>query len=208
MEEYGYNPNNDPTLPAVAALGGADSPEMTEDSTGYRGWGNNTVSSARKPSTNLSSGIGMAVSDDGRRQSPVSPEHHPPSDGGRSGDPLVDGHNVADGSVIAGSMAATHGSGRGRTNVDAAGIHRGPSNASSSYSAAGRTEGSDDGVAADHGYTNYSEYAPYRPGAAVPVAYDDGAQPVIRDVSARRNTRIENPSVRPQAGNSGIAQNF
>jgi hypothetical protein len=38
--------------------------------------------------------------------------------------------------------------------------------------------------------------------------YGAGQQPVIRDVSARRNTRIENPSVFPQQGNSGIAQNF
>lgn len=35
-----------------------------------------------------------------------------------------------------------------------------------------------------------------------------GAPPVIRDVQARRNTRIESPSVFPQQGNAGIAQNF
>lgn len=35
-----------------------------------------------------------------------------------------------------------------------------------------------------------------------------GGHPVIRDVPARRNTRIENPSVFPQQGSSGIAQNF
>jgi hypothetical protein len=33
------------------------------------------------------------------------------------------------------------------------------------------------------------------------------AQPVIRDVQARRNTRIENPSHFPQQS-AGISQNF
>ncbi|KAL2833640.1 hypothetical protein BJY01DRAFT_224898 [Aspergillus pseudoustus] len=35
-----------------------------------------------------------------------------------------------------------------------------------------------------------------------------GGQPVIRDVQARRNTQIQNPSVFPRQGNAGIAQNF
>ncbi|KAL5333775.1 hypothetical protein BJX70DRAFT_380027 [Aspergillus crustosus] len=40
--------------------------------------------------------------------------------------------------------------------------------------------------------------------------YNDpyGGQPVIRDVQARRNTQIQNPSVFPRQGNAGIAQNF
>lgn len=186
VEEYGYNPNHDPTLPAV---GGADSPEMAEDASGYRGWGNNTTS-ARKPSTNLSSGIGMAVSDDGQHH-PSSPDQHPSSDGGHSEQPLVDGHNGVGAAGAAGGAAG--------------GVKRGPSNASSQYSAAGQTDDSDDRPA-EHGYdTNYSQYTPYRPGA---TNYEDTAQPVIQDVSARRNTKIENPSTMPRQGSSGIAANF
>lgn len=204
VEEYGYNPNHDPTLPAVGA--GADSPpEMSEDAGGYRGWGGASAtaagsSAARKASTNLSSangGIGMAYSDDGRQPSPGSPPHaHTNSEGGYSGEPLVDGHNAAEGAAI-GAATGTAG---------ASGVTRGPSNASSTYSAAGHTEGSDDGAGAyDHDYnTNYSQYAPYRPSQ---TNYDD--QPVIRDVSARRQTKLESPSVWPQQGNSGgISQNF
>lgn len=187
MEEYGYNPNNDPTLPAVG--GGADSPDMTEDASGYRGWGNQ-AGSARKPSTNLSSGggVGMAFSDDGQQMTQHS-GGAPMSDGGVSGDGLVDGAAAgAAGGIVGG------------------GVKRGPSNASSHYSAAGQTEDSEDLGPTEHGYdTNYSQFTPYRPTA---TNYDDGAQPVIQDVSARRNTRIENPSVLPKPGNSGIAANF
>ncbi|KAL9081932.1 MAG: hypothetical protein Q9159_006894 [Coniocarpon cinnabarinum] len=191
VEEYGYNPNNDPTLPAV---GGADSPDMTEDNSGYRGWGNNPAGSGRKPSTNLSSGIGMAVSDDGQHH-PVSPDNHTSSDGGHSEQPLVDGYNAA---PVAGAAGA------GGAAAEAGAMRRGPSNASSQYSAAGQTDDSED--RADHGYeTNYSQFTPYRPGA---TNYEDAAQPVIQDVSARRNTKIENPSTLPQRGNSGIAANF
>ena len=198
VEEYGYNPNNDPTLPAV---GSADSPDMTEDNGGYRGWGNNATGSARKPSTNLSSGIGMAVSDDGQHQA-NSPGHNTSSDGGHSEQPLVDGHSNA-------AMAAGAGAGATAVAAGAAGaegaMKRGPSNASSQYSAAGQTDDSDDRPA-EHGYdTNYSQYTPYRPGA---TNYEDNAQPVIQDVSARRNTKIEQPSTLPQRGNSGIAANF
>ncbi|KAI9717724.1 MAG: hypothetical protein M1828_007127 [Chrysothrix sp. TS-e1954] len=203
VEEYGYNPNEDPTLPAVAAAG-SDSPEMSQDTGGYRGWGNNAAgSSNRKQSTNLSSGIGMAVSDDGQRGSPGSPDHNTVSDGGHSADPLVDGA-VGAGAMGAAGAAAHHHHANGNAPGD--GVQRGPSNASSSYSNAARTDNSDEGPAGDLGYdTNYSQYAPYRPGA---TQYEDTTQPVIRDVSARRNTKIENPSVLPKQGNSGISQNF
>ncbi len=94
------------------------------------------------------------------------------------------------------------------TNAKYALKHNNP-NASSSYSAAGRTDNSDDGNgphAQSYGYeNNYSQYTPYNPGAG---GYGEADQPVIRDVSARRNTKIENPTVYPQQGNSGIAQNF
>ena len=52
VEEYGYNPNHDPTLPTVGMTA-----EMAEDSSGYRGWGNTTTSSNRKASTTLTSGM-------------------------------------------------------------------------------------------------------------------------------------------------------
>ncbi|OAT08529.1 hypothetical protein BDBG_04793 [Blastomyces gilchristii SLH14081] len=93
-------------------------------------------------------------------------------------------------------------------------VHRGPSNASSAYSNANRSDISDDipvpGVAP--GTAQYYDDPYYTDGAGQPggpfVDNPYGAPPVIRDVQARRNTRIENPSVFPQQGNAGIAQNF
>lgn len=209
VEEYGYNPNNDPTLPAVGGTHGSDSPEMTEDSGGYRGWGNTNPGSNRKPSTNLSSGIGQAISDDGNHNSPGSPGHTV-SDGGHSGDPLMNSAGAAGGATtVTGAAGATNST--GRTDGAEPGMKRGPSNASSSYSAAGQTDDSDDARGPEHTYdTNYSQYAPYRPGVnGFENAYDDGgSQPVIRDVSARRNTKIENPKALPTPGSSGIAANF
>lgn len=194
VEEYGYNPNEDPTLPAVGGPG-SDSPEMSEGTSGYRGWGNTAPSTARKASTNMSSGIGVAMSDDDRLQSPGSQQYASASDAGRSAENRMDGINEADG--VTGAAAA---------GMEANGIHRGPSNASSTYSATGQSEHSDDEATGEHGYeTNYSQYTPYRPGAS---QFQDTEQPVIRNVSARRNTKIENPSVVPRQGNSGIAQNF
>lgn len=94
-------------------------------------------------------------------------------------------------------------------------VRRGPSNASSSYSAAGRSDGSGDGaIGVAYGgqnpyydqyggnpYTDNDEYGGHPTGA--------GGQPVIRDVMARRNTRIENPAHYPQqTAQPGISQNF
>lgn len=62
VEDYSYNPNADPTIPAVAGMGGAggsDGYEMREDaSSGYRGWGSTTLagSTGRKASTTMSGG--------------------------------------------------------------------------------------------------------------------------------------------------------
>ncbi len=83
-------------------------------------------------------------------------------------------------------------------------VHRGPSNASSSYSVADGSDNSGDFALPAN---NYDTNAYYQPSSHDNNGYA-GQQPVIRDVSARRNTRIENPSVFPQQGNSGIAQNF
>jgi hypothetical protein len=200
VEEYGYNPNNDPTLPAVGLAG----TEMAEDQSGYRGWGGATNSSNRKASTTLTSGM-TGYSDSGSNpggyHSPGSPTlAH--SDV-QSNDPLVAGRREtldSDGVAALGSGPAA--------GQNASNIHRGPSNASSSYSAANRSDASGEypipvNNAQDY-YPDNGYYAanPYENG------YGAGQQPVIRDVSARRNTRIETPTVYPQQGNSGIAQNF
>ncbi|KAL0262966.1 hypothetical protein SLS55_001940 [Diplodia seriata] len=197
VEEYGFNPNHDPTLPAVGGYGGS---EMAEDSSGYRGWGNTTTASTnRKASTTISGGL-TAFSDTGSQpggyqHSPGSPTNPSNAD---SGDPLMHRRETMDSEGIGALGAAPV------TNKRASDIHRGPSNASSSYSATGRSDSSDNGhmqmnnpqdYYADNGY-----YQAYNPG------YD--GQPVVQNVAARRNTRIENPAHYPPAGNSGIAQNF
>lgn len=203
VEDYSYNPNNDPTLPDMGAAGGAAGTyEMKEDgSTGYRGWGSTTLggSTGRKASTTMSGGAaGVAYSD------ATSPTRGNFSDT-RSGDGLInEGSQPPEGEIL-GAMGPAATDNRGNETV-----HRGPSNASSSYSAAGRSDGSGD--AGSYGAPAYlDQYGgnnPYADGA-----YDQqrpgeaGGQPVIRDNPARRNTRIENPSHYPQQ-TAGISQNF
>lgn len=95
-------------------------------------------------------------------------------------------------------------------------VRRGPSNASSSYSAAGRSDGSGDGpigVAYGGGsnqyYDQYGGGNPYVDNGYGGQPVEAGGQPVIRDVTARRNTRIENPAHYPQqTQTAGISQNF
>ncbi|KAI9785756.1 MAG: hypothetical protein M1839_008773 [Geoglossum umbratile] len=212
VEEYSYNPNQDPTLPAIATTA------ETED--GYRGWGQAPlVAGGRKVST-LSGGngpVGAAYSDGGTTQvghgSPPGTFTGPASEV-HSGDSLI--HNAyAEDSSTVGAMGGGPVAGENRQ-LD---IHRGASNASSQYSGAARSELSGDGpipVGSNHPqyYGNDGPYeveGNYHPGGA----YGDGAyqpysggQPVIRDVQARRNTRIENPTVFPQQGNAGISRNF
>jgi cytoskeletal protein RodZ len=205
VEEYGYNPNHDPTLPAVGMTS-----EMAEDSSGYRGWGNTATSSNRKASTTLTSGMTYSDSNSnpGGYQSPNSPTHGAYSDA-TSNDPLVNGRReTLDADGIAALGAAPNS-----TN-NQAGVHRGPSNASSSYSAANRSDNSGEypGMPMNNPQEYYEQgYGSYQDGPyGGNNSYGAGAaggQPVIRDVSARRNTRIENPSVYPQ-GNSGVATNF
>ena len=211
MEEYGYNPNNDPTLPAVAgSSAGHDGPfEMREEgSSGYRGWGTTAVaSSGRKASTTLSGGnsaggIGMAYSEG------TSPTHGPVSDT-RSDNPLVDGRPLSTEAEALGAMGPAASANRSGD------INRGPSNASSSYSAANRSDGSGEagtgGVGGSTPYYNnqYDTGNPYGETqyGSPPGRAEMSGQPVIRDVQARRNTRIENPSHFPQQS-AGISQNF
>ena len=222
MEEYGFNPNNDPTLPAVGAAYENKS-EEAEDGVGYRGWGTTNSATTRKPSTNLGSGrggIGVAVSDGGSNggghgyQTSPSNGTERPSDG-RSSDPLVGspGARPNSGDSDLAPLGATPVAGGARQERD---IHRGVSNASSAYSIGpARSEGSDENPVPTEAPAGpyYHEDSPYyHDGQGQPGYYEDtafgGAQPVIRDVQARRNTRIEKPTVSPQQGSSGIAQNF
>ncbi|RWA05480.1 hypothetical protein EKO27_g9622 [Xylaria grammica] len=164
VEDYAYNPNNDPTLPNV---GGGGAFEMKEDaSSGYRGWGSTTLagSTGRKASTTMSG----------------------------AGEPLMsDGSHSPEGEIL-GAMGPSSADNRG------ANVHRGASNASSSYSAAGRSDGS--GENATYGSAGY--YDQYGNSNPYSDPYSDApngpVQPVIRDNPARRNTRIENPSHYPQ----------
>ncbi|KAI0101835.1 hypothetical protein GGR51DRAFT_304544 [Nemania sp. FL0031] len=195
VEDYAYNPNVDPTLPN---LGGAGAYEMKEDaSSGYRGWGSTTLagSTGRKASTTMSGGGAGGAFSDG-----TSPARGDVSDT-RSGEPLMsDGSRSPEGEIL-GAMGPSSADNRGVN------VHRGPSNASSSYSAAGRSDGSGDNVA--YGSTGY--YDQYGNSNPYSDPYTDNPngplQPVIRDNPARRNTRIESPSHYPQQS-AGISQNF
>ena len=97
-------------------------------------------------------------------------------------------------------------------------IRRGPSNASSAYSNGARSEDSEDvppmpsniGQAYDYNpntaaYSGYGQHGPYGDGSY--GGGQDPGMPIVRDVSARRNTQIQNGGGYQQ-GNSGIAQNF
>lgn len=203
VEDYGYNPNADPTIPAVGA-GAIGAYEMKEDASGYRGWGSTTLagSTGRKASTTMSGGGGVAYSD------ATSPTRGNISDT-RSGEALMnDGAHTPEGEIL-GAMGPSAAGNRGD-------VRRGPSNASSSYSAAGRSDGSGDaggiGVAYGGGPGHYDQFGsnnPYADGAygSQQRPSELGGQPVIRDNPARRNTRIESPSHYPQQS-AGISQNF
>jgi hypothetical protein len=204
VEEYAYNPNNDPSLPPVggAAVGSDGAYEMREDgSSGYRGWGTTAVaSSGRKASTTMSgpsaAGIGMAYSDGSPNQGAISDT--------RSDNPMMD-RAMSPESEVLGAMGPSAANNRG------ADINRGPSNASSSYSAANRSDASGEGPSwgGNYGNNQYDTGNPYADTSygSPPNRAEMSGQPVIRDVQARRNTRIENPSHFPQQS-AGISQNF
>lgn len=208
VEDYAYNPNADPTIPAVGLVGGSgDGPyEMREEaSSGYRGWGSTAApsSTGQKAPTTLSGGYtGVAYSD------ATSPPYAHVSDT-RSGEPLMDGTPPRDGSYspegeILGAMGPSAAANRGD-------IRRGPSNASSSYSAGARSDGSDGGMGGAYPNQYYDQYGGGNPYANEMYGGQRPAevpgQPVIRDNPARRNTRIESPSHYPQQS-AGISQNF
>lgn len=187
VEEYGFNPNNDPTLPGVAGVVAA----KDDTSAGYRGWG--TTSAGRKASTNLSSGMGGVPMSHGATPSEGTVHY---SDGDRPDS----GEMESIGVLGAAPVAANNRNGD---------IHRGPSNASSAYSAANHSEASEEShMSAVHPSGGYYGENPYYGDHTGGAHGPDDYQPVIRDVQARRNTRIENPGVFPRQGNAGIAQNF
>jgi len=231
VEEYGYNPNSD--MAGGSGSGGAGSTngdEMVEnDGEGYRGWG--STNGGRK-SSQLASSTGTAqplspggmvftdgVYPDGgyaHGGSGVSPSGSTfpagtitSTDGDNSNSPLI--QRPESGASVIGAMTGPQASG------NTGGVHRGPSNASSNYSTMSHSDGSDGGIpptqhdaqfySGDGTYDNYSgnAYQQYEENGNYPMA-----PPVIRDVQARRNTRIETPTNLhyPQQGNSGIAQNF
>jgi hypothetical protein len=196
VEEYGFNPNNDPSPPG---MGGVVAPK-DDTSSGYRGWG--TTSAGRKASTNLSSGMGGLAMSEGS-----SPGYHhgaTPSEGTVQ---YSDGARPDSGEVEPIGVLGAAPVAANNRNGD---IHRGPSNASSAYSAANHSEASEEShMSAAHPSGGYYGENPYYGDINTHGAYaGDDYQPVIRDVQARRNTRIENPGVYPRQGNAGIAQNF
>lgn len=194
VEDYQYNPNADPTLPASGSAGGAY--EMKEDgSSGYRGWGSTTLggSTGRKASTTMSGGAAAALSESPHSDTGYSDG---PSPTRATHEPLMS--DAPEGEIL-GAMGPNTAHNRGV-------VKRGPSNASSSYSAGAPSDGSGEiGVA--YGETQgYTQYDPYSEGqyGSPPGAV---GQPIIKDNPARRNTRIENPAHYPQQV-AGISQNF
>ena len=216
--------------------------ERQSDTAGYRGWGTTPVAASRKMSGTMSNAtgpIGVALSDDGSgggggngsggagapalapigvastTTGPSLSPTFPTRSDTLSGDPLLRRgqapQELPDSEAVSelGGAPAAGGGGARRE------MHRGPSNASSSYSAANRSDASGEASIPGHaGYPahHYGQHeGPYDDMSRPPVPYDGPygpGQPVIRDVQARRNTRIENPSIYPAPGNAGIAQNF
>lgn len=215
VEDYGFNPNEGAlaggTLAGTTAAN--DNTAMSEaDASGYRGWGATTT--ARKASTTLGStsvgagAIGIARSDSGGNGGSHSPNgtglNGSHSDH-NSGDPLVHGNSRPISQDFEGVAALGGAPAAGsRSNT---GVKRGPSNASSAYSAGQRSDTSNEaGGSAGMGSPSWENQ--YLSEVEQPYGSAGGGAPVIRDVSARRNTRIEQPSVMPQQARGGISQNF
>ena len=199
VEDYTYNPNA--AYPVAAVAGGYEAKD--EGSSGYRGWGSTTLagSTGRKASTTMSGGAAGGAHSDA-----TSPTRAGISDT-RSGENVHDGTHSPEGEIL-GAMGPPAAANRGTD------IRRGPSNASSSYSAGARSDGSGEAPAgAAYGdaayYNQYGANNPYAEtqfGSPQRPSELTGA-PVIRDNPARRNTRIENPAHYPQQS-VGISQNF
>ncbi|KAF2210433.1 hypothetical protein CERZMDRAFT_99490 [Cercospora zeae-maydis SCOH1-5] len=203
VEDYGYNPNNDPTLPTVASENGT---EMAEDTGGYRGWGA-AVGASRKMSTTLTSGHTQGqLSDAGSNGNAYMSPGTGDGSERNSGDAILHQRRETMSSDQVGALGQAPAAG-----ANPSGMKRGPSNASSTYSVGGHSDTSDpppqnyDAYNSSAGY-GYSQHGPYGDGTYGGDSNPDG-MPIVQDVSARRNTRIQQPG-NYQQGNSGIAQNF
>jgi len=234
------NRNAPTKRPVAGGIVGGDGPppgsdrdgayEMNEtDSAGYRGWG----STVRNPKSTVagSSGypmpsVGKAVSDGGY-SSPASASL--PGYTGNISE-LYGGVNAPASPVFpdsAGLLAAdrtapspaftessTIGAMPTFDSHNSEGLNRGISNASSNYSAMTHSDQSDFDQRQSQQYygQNAQDYDAAYFSNGTNMYYDDTSNPppVIRDVQARRNTRIETPTNAhfPQQGSSGIAQNF
>ena len=211
IEDYGFNPNHDQSL-ATAAYAETGS-EMAEDNSGYRGWGT-TSTAQRKPSTTLGSGsrgaagaAGGAMSESSSTQGANAYNHGPHEDSMYNNEGVAT--SAPTGAAAGGAMGAA--ASRRRSN-DPSNIHRGPSNASSAYSAGPAHTDASEELPGSAPAPYYHEEGPYNyiDAQAQQGPYGDGTyhpsgQPVIRNVQARRNTRIERAPTHP---NVGIAQNF
>ncbi|KAI5809002.1 hypothetical protein DFH27DRAFT_247999 [Peziza echinospora] len=186
------------------------------EGSGYRGWG--STGGGRK-STGLASSVGTAypmASVTGRSVSEGSYNNNSDMYGLSTTPAGVGSSSVNINAPLldrpAASPAFTEGSIIGAMpTFDSRndGLNRGISNASSNYSAMTHSDQSD-----YHAQSYYSG-EPQEYGASYfvngPGLYSDdpvNPPPVIRDVQARRNTRIETPTGTHQTGSSGIAQNF
>jgi hypothetical protein len=205
MEAYQYNPNDDPTLPVV----GVKDDGLVDDNAGYRGWGPaGSVGVGRKPSTNASSGVPQ-YSDPGTLVQPASPTH-----GGYAADTQGNtmGHhrNGTMDSDVMGNLAPMVGGaavGGAAGAAGGAGLHRGVSNASSTYSNNAPSNHSHNDYPIPYNPNNQEYYTDNNYYQAGP--YDgsgNGGQPVMRESPARRLQQVQDPGVNPQHG--GISRNF
>ncbi|KAF2864096.1 hypothetical protein K470DRAFT_240158 [Piedraia hortae CBS 480.64] len=202
VEDYGFNPNSDPTIPKVAT----EDPEMTQEQ-GYRGWGA-AAPLANKATSASRSGAGHThnqLSENSLGEMSNGSPEFIPSDK-HSGDPLVDAQRQTMDSDDLGAL------GHAPVSATNTGPRRGPSNASSAYSNTARSDRSDDPIPLpslhDHpAILGYGQHGPYGDGTY--GGAQDGANadmPVVRDVTARRNTQLHTGG--NYQANSGIAQNF
>ena len=221
IKDYGYNPNS-PGHEAEEAAAAAASSRL-----GYRGWGSTAKSggSGTRKASNMSSSAGSTMPlSPGNGSSPYSDNSIGYAHGSPTFSPDMVATNGGQGMRPASDElnAAPNMQGVNAAAFDADGVHRGISNASSNYSTVTRSDVSESGIptgaqydgtyygAADGGaydqYLGHPYQQPYQAQGA--AAYT--SPPVIRDVEARRNTRIETPTSShfPQNANSGIAQNF
>ena len=192
IEDYQFNPNNDPTLPAVGLATSRGPGKETGDGAGggYRGWG--STSGSRKLST------GMATSEGSHTAY------------GRVS-PIDDGPGAAGAAYVPYRRGSGDNQNHNDYNNRQGDLGRGLSNASSAYSAGNHSDVSAEtpppqGVPQSSAYYDDGNDAYY--GGGGDGAGGGGGAPVIRDVQARRNTHIETPAVFPQQGNAGISQNF